>query len=307
MASEGFLAQVRLLMRVLPLLGDQEALALKGGTAINLFVQNLPRLSVDIDLAYTGLEDRGEALARIHAGLARMQTALEALGLSVHPTPLSGTPHVVKLIVRDRSVQIKVEVSPVLRGTVYPPERRQPSPEVQARFGFAEVPVLALPDLYAGKLVAALDRQHPRDLYDVRLFLEQERLTHEVRLAFLVYLVSHGRPLHEVLRPRFKDIRGEYEQAFRGMTVNEVPLEALEQSRVDLLDRLHAAFTADDRAFLLSVAESRPRWDLLSLDGISDLPAVRWKLHNIGLMTPAKRTAAIRTLESALETGGQQE
>ena len=196
-----------------------------------------------------------------------------------NPTLLSSTPHVIKLLVRDRSVQIKVKVSPVL----------------------------ALPDLYAGKLVAAFDRQHPRDLYDVRLFLQQERLTREVALAFLVYLVSHGRPLHEVLRPRFKDIRGEYEQAFRGMTVNEVPLEALEQSRVDLLDRLHAAFTADDRAFLLSVAESRPRWDLLSLDGISDLPAVRWKLHNIGLMTLARRTAAIRALESALETGRQQD
>lgn len=300
-ASEGFLAQVRLLMRVLPLLGAQEALALKGGTAINLFVQNLPRLSVDIDLAYTGLEDRDEALARIHAELLRMRVALERLGLQVQPTVLSGTPHIVKLIVRDRSVQIKVEVSPVLRGTVYPPERRQPSPEVQARFGFAEVPMLALPDLYAGKLVAALDRQHPRDLYDVRLFLQQERLTREVALAFLVYLVSHGRPLHEVLRPRFKDIRGEYERAFRGMTVDEVPLEALEQARVDLLERLHTGFTGDDRAFLLSVAEGKPRWDLLPLNGISDLPAVRWKLHNIGLMTSAKRSAAVHALESALE------
>lgn len=79
----------------------------------------------------------------------------------MNPTVLSGTLHVVKLVVRDRSVQVKVEVSPVLRGTVYPPELRQPGPEVQARFGFAEVPVLALPDLYAGKLALALDRQHP--------------------------------------------------------------------------------------------------------------------------------------------------
>jgi Nucleotidyl transferase AbiEii toxin, Type IV TA system len=84
-APEGFVAQVRLLMRVLPLLGAQDALALKGGTAINLFVQNLPRLSVNINLAYTGLEDRGEALAHIHAELACMLTALEALWLSVHP------------------------------------------------------------------------------------------------------------------------------------------------------------------------------------------------------------------------------
>ena len=104
-----------------------------------------------------------------------------------------------------------------------------------------------------------------------------------------------------MLRPRFKDIRGEYERAFRGMTVDEVPLEALEQARVDLLERLHTGFTAEDRAFLLSVAEGRPRWDLLPLDGISDLPAVRWKLHNIALMTSATRVAAVHALEFALE------
>jgi predicted nucleotidyltransferase component of viral defense system len=156
-------------------------------------------------------------------------------------------------------VQVKVEVNPVLRGTVYPPERRQPSPEVQAHFGFAEVPVLAVPDLYAGKLVAALDRQHPRDLYDVRLFRQQARLTREVHLAFLVYLISHDRPLHEVLRPRFRDIQDEFERAFRGMTVDEVPLAALEQARVDLLAQLHAGLTPDDRAFLLSVAQGQPR------------------------------------------------
>lgn len=300
MASEAYEAQVRLLVRVLPFLGGQTRLALKGGTAINLFVQDLPRLSVDIDLAYTGLEGREEALAQIHAALQEFKTALNALGLSVHGTPLRGTSTWVKLVVNDRDVQVKVEVSPVLRGTVYAPVTRQTTPAVQARFGFAEVPVLALPDLYAGKLVAALDRQHPRDLYDVRLFLAQGRLSREVIVAFLVYLISHGRPIHEVLRPNLKPLAREFETAFTGMTVDPVTLEDLESTRRALISALHSALTAEDRAFLLSVAQGQPDWILLPVTGVEALPAVRWKLHNIAQMDRKKRVAAHQALEQAL-------
>lgn len=303
MASETYEARVRLLIRVLPLLRDQPRLALKGGTAINLFVQDLPRLSVDIDLAYTGLEGREEALANIHGTLGGMKGALESLGLRVHTTPLSGTRTWVKLVVGDGDVQVKVEVSPVLRGTVYPPGLRRTTPAVQGRFGFVEVPVLALPDLYAGKLVAALDRQHPRDLYDVQLFLAQGRLTREVVLAFLVYLISHGRPPHEVLRPHFKELAREYTMAFVGMTVEEVPLAVLEKARVQLVTELHARLTAEDRAFLLSVAQGEPDWALLPLSGVAELPAVRWKLHNIARMEPWKRQAAVQALREALQQG----
>ncbi|WP_104989880.1 nucleotidyl transferase AbiEii/AbiGii toxin family protein [Deinococcus sp. NW-56] len=87
MASEMYEAQVRLLVRVLAELGDQDRLALKGGTAINLFVQDLPRLSVDIDLTYTGLEERETALAHIHEALTALKTRLETLGLRVQHTP----------------------------------------------------------------------------------------------------------------------------------------------------------------------------------------------------------------------------
>lgn len=303
MASELYAAQVRLLMRVLSFLGLQTDLALKGGTAINLFVQDLPRLSVDIDLAYTGLEGRDEALARIHAALQTLRGHLTALGLTVQGTPLRGTATWVKLVVGNGEVQVKVEVSPVLRGTVYDAERRQTTPAVQARFGFVEVPVLALPDLYAGKLVAALDRQHPRDLFDVRLFLQQGRLTREVVVAFLVYLVSHGRPLHEVLRPNLKSLEREFDLAFTGMTAEPVTLKELEDTREELIRGLHAAFTDEDRAFLLAVARGEPDWTLLPGRDVSALPAVRWKLHNIAQMEPRKRAAAVRALKRALQGG----
>lgn len=107
MPTELYDAQVRLLMRVMPYLGRQTDLALKGGTAINLFVQDLPRLSVDIDLAYTGLEARDEALARIHAALQDLRGHLTALRLTVQGTPLRGTATWVKLVVGDGTVQVK--------------------------------------------------------------------------------------------------------------------------------------------------------------------------------------------------------
>lgn len=289
-------------MRVLPLLRDQPSLALKGGTAINLFVQDLPRLSVDIDLSYTGREGRNEALANIHAALLGLRVGLEGLGLRVQATPLRGTATWVKLVVGGGEAQVKVEVSPVLRGTVSAPQVRQTTPAVQARFGFAEASVLALPELYAGKLVAALDRQHPRDLYDVRLLLAQGELSRETLLAFLVYLISHGRPLDEVLRPNFKDLAAEFNRAFVGMTVDEVPLAALEQARIQLVNELHAGLTEQDRAFLLGVAAGEPDWGLLPLQGVAELPAVRWKLHNIAQMEAGKRRAAVSKLEAALAT-----
>lgn len=298
--SETYTVTVRLLLRVLPVLQGQHVFALKGGTAINLFHQDLPRLSVDIDLAYLGVNSRAEALSEIHAELNRMAELLKGQGLQVRGTPLTGTGQWIKLVVSDGKAQVKVEVSPVLRGAAFAPEPRQTSPAVQARFGFAEIPVLALPDLYAGKLVAALDRQHPRDLFDVHHFLQQGLYSRDVHLAFLVYLISHGRPIHEVLRPNFKDIQGEYERAFKGMAEEDLPLTALAQARSTLVDTIHAAMTEEDRAFLLSVAEGQPRWNLLPLPGVADLPAVKWKLHNIGKMTKAKREEAVERLRSVL-------
>ena len=107
---------------------------------------------------------------------------------------------VTRLTVRAASVQTKIEVTPVLRGTVYPTELRVVSPAVENAFGFAEINVVSFADLYAGKIVAALDRQHPRDLFDVRDLFANEGIDDDLRRAFVVYLLSHGRPMFEVLK-----------------------------------------------------------------------------------------------------------
>ena len=211
--------QVALLIRILPLVAEEESFALKGGTAINLFVRDMPRLSVDIDLTYVPVAARADSLAAIDAALRQIaERARSTLSdAQVLETPLQREAAVTKLLVHLQGVQIKIEVTPVLRGCVYEPELRSVSPSVEDAFGFAEIRVVSFADLYGGKIVAALDRQHPRDLFDVRDLLTNEGIDDALRRAFIVYLLSHGRPMHEVLAPTRKDISIEFERGFQGM------------------------------------------------------------------------------------------
>ena len=77
MAREDYAAQVALLVRVLPYVAKEEIFALKGGTAINLFYRELPRLSVDIDLTYLPVKDRTESLVEINDAMDRIAAAIE--------------------------------------------------------------------------------------------------------------------------------------------------------------------------------------------------------------------------------------
>jgi predicted nucleotidyltransferase component of viral defense system len=153
MTSEVFEAQAALLVRALPYVAAKTCFALKGGTAINLFIRDLPRLSVDIDLVYLPIADREASLLGIRSALARIaQSIRKAIpGSAVTENATSdGT----RIVVRHRSAQIKIEVTPVLRGTVHPVELRTVRPAAQERFGFAEIQVVSFADLYAGKLIA---------------------------------------------------------------------------------------------------------------------------------------------------------
>ncbi|WP_296614687.1 nucleotidyl transferase AbiEii/AbiGii toxin family protein [Sphingomonas sp.] len=289
MSAEIYSAQVSLLVRAIPEIAREEMFALKGGTAINLFVRDLPRLSVDIDLVYLPVAARAESLAAIHDGFARIAGALrKRLDAKVtEQTSREGA----KLVVRAGAAQIKIEVSPVLRGTVYAPELRAVRPTVEDRFGYAEMQVVALPDLYAGKIAAALDRQHPRDLFDIHYLYENEGITDDLFKAFLVYLVSHNRPPHELLDPHPLDIDALYSGEFAGMTVEPVPLAALLDIRTKLVADLQQRVRNDaPAAFLRSFFAGNPDWPLLDLPiDASELPAVQWKLRNLNRFRTEQR------------------
>ena len=190
--------QVALLIRVMPYVAAENVFALKGGTAVNLFVRDMPRLSVDIDLTYLPVEPREDSLREISAAMSRTGKNIKAgvKSARIHEHILRPENIVSKILVELDGARIKVEVTPVSRGCVYEPVMMSVSESVESRFGFAETQVVSFPDLYAGKIVAALDRQHPRDLFDVRDLLENEGISAELRTAFVVYMLGHNRPMH---------------------------------------------------------------------------------------------------------------
>jgi hypothetical protein len=154
-------------------------------------------------------------------------------------------------------------------------------------------------ELYASKLVAALDRQHPRDLFDVMLLYKNGGITPRIRRAFTIYLAGHNRPMHELLPPRPQDISAAFESEFVGMTTEDVALEQLLETRTRLFDELPQSLDADEREFLLSMKRLKPNWEILGLSGIAQMPSIRWKMHNLEKLS--QNQEKYKEMVSALE------
>ncbi len=264
---------------------------------------NLPRLSVDIDLAYCPINDRETALGEMAASMERLagRARLVLPGAAVDLTPAHPVP---KVHIRYDGVMVKVEPNATLRGTVFETAYMPLQPEVVRLFEMeTRVRCLSAPDLWGGKMCAALDRQHPRDLFDISRLLDTSGITDQVRAAFLVYLVGHGRPMAELLRPNFKPLARVFAHEFEGMSREETSLERLESARVRLVEDIAAQLTEDGKRFLLSVKEGEPDWARLPVPHAAMLPAVRWRLENIAKLKrehPAKHARAAHKLRECL-------
>jgi hypothetical protein len=192
----------------------------------------------------------------------------------------------------------------VFRGTVLPVERRALSARTGDRFGVEfEVPILAPDELYAGKLAAALDRQHPRDLFDVWQLYESGGITEGMVECFVVYLAGHNRPIHEVLFGNNKDIAAEYDRAFMGMTEVGCTSATLLDARAQLRRELPARLSEAHKQFLGGLARAQPDWSLLQCEHAAELPALRWKLSNLETFRkrrPKDFSSQAETLETLL-------
>ena len=272
--------QVLLLIRMLPVVATETVFALKGGTAINLFVRDFPRLSVDIDLAYLPLEPRDQALINVRAALQRITDRINTQP-DIRAAIQDNKVDELRIIVSSTVATIKIEVSPVARGTLRSAEVMPVKESVEDEFGYAEIQVVSLPDLYGGKLCAAMDRQHPRDLFDVRMLLDSEGISREIFVGFLVYTLSHPRPINEVMSPNWQPLSEKFQAEFDGMTFEKVECEDLTSVRPMMLISLQKHFTERDHAFLMSFKRGQPDWALFDYPNAADLPAIRWKLQNI--------------------------
>lgn len=297
---------VRLLLAIAPTVFASGRFAMKGGTALNLFVQEMPRLSVDIDVVFVDHgPDRETALKTISAELAAMKAALKAKGYrATLPTNTRGDE--VKLVVGNDATQVKVEVNFVFRGSVLPVETRSLVATAQDLFTTdVALPVLATAELYGSKLVAAMDRQHPRDIFDVLHMLDHFGWQEQFVDCFVAYLAGHNRPVHEVLFPRTKPLEPAFSNEFVGMTRKEVSLDALLAVQARLIAELPRQLTKRQRSFLLSLVRAEPDWKSLPFPHLQELPALQWKLLNLTKLKktdPARFRAQAEELASRMDS-----
>ena len=273
---------VFLLLKVAPDVFRSDLFAMKGGTAINLFVRDMPRLSVDIDLVYKEWKTpREQALKDIASELDSIEKRVSKLGLHIRKVKTTGVGDT-KLLIENKTSQVKVEVNFIFRGSVLPTEIRALSPKTAELFSMnLMLPTLAVDELYGSKLVAAMDRQHPRDLFDVGELFKTDGLSEATIECFVTYLAGHNRPIHEVLFGNDKNIATEYQNNFVGMTLEPISFEALLETRSLLRSELSKRLTPRHREFLVGLARAQPDWSLLQCPHAFDLPALRWKLANL--------------------------
>lgn len=298
MINQSYKKQVRLLLDVLPEVAKESCFALHGGTAINLFVRDTARLSVDIDLTYLPLEDRKTTLSHIAEALERIKKRLAEVLKNVR---VVHKVDVGKLMISRPQGEIKLEVNLVGRGTISDPVKMQLCDTAQSEFdAFVAIPIVPLGQLYGGKICAALDRQHPRDLFDVKYLLESEGFNNDVRKGFIFCLLCSDRPINEVLVPNFQDQRRTMENHFVGMSEKKFSYQDFEETRKRLVDIIGSSLSAEDKNFLLSVKNVTPDWNIYDFERF---PAVQWKLQNLAKLksnNPKKHKMLYEALEAKL-------
>jgi predicted nucleotidyltransferase component of viral defense system len=238
MQNQAYKSQVSLLLDVLPEVAKEKCFALHGGTAINLFVRDMPRLSVDIDLTYVELADRETSIKKINAALVRVAGNLTARNDNIR---VRHRADVCKLQVSRQGVDIKVEVNLVGRGVIDTAVQMTLCNRAQDEFdAFVEFPVVPFAQLFGGKICAALDRQHPRDLFDVKYLLATEGISADVCRGFVYCLLGTDRPMNEVLKPNLQDQSKVMETSFTGMTSEPFSYEDFEKTRLELIETINA-------------------------------------------------------------------
>jgi predicted nucleotidyltransferase component of viral defense system len=302
-SADIYKAQVALLLKILPNVLEEENFALHGGTAINLFHLNMPRLSVDIDLTYIPFSsDRNADLDNIRGSLEMTKKRLEERMPDVRFPDSQRALKDLKLICSASDVQIKIEVNQINRGLIAESCLKKLCSRAQDDFNsFCEVKTVSQGQLWGGKINAALDRQHPRDLFDIRNMFNEVGYTDEIKTGFLFFLLGGKRPFHELLNPQKIDQKAVFDSQFIGMTIQPFSYEEYQETRDRLIFEVNRSLTERDRAFLIAFSQGEPVWDHVDY---GMYPAIRWKLMNISELkndNPQKYREQTELLRQSLE------
>lgn len=294
--------QVSLLLDILPEVAKEDAFALHGGTAINLFCLNMPRLSVDIDLTYIpASESRNTDLQNIRSALEKIKERLRKCIPGISFTDPIRAEEELKLICTTPNAMVKIEVNQINRGIIADTELVILCEKAQETFDkFCEVRMVSRKQLWGGKINAALDRQHPRDLFDVKNLINDIGYSTEIKEGFIFFLLCSKRPIQELLNPHPIDQSAVFESQFNGMTDNSFGNDEYQATREKLIILINESLTLEDKKFLLAFSKGEPDW--IKVD-YSKYPAIKWKLLNINKLkdnNPQKFTEQINILEQIL-------
>ncbi|MEN8230724.1 MAG: nucleotidyl transferase AbiEii/AbiGii toxin family protein [Bacteroidota bacterium] len=274
--KDNYKRQAALLISTLPEVARSECFALHGGTAINMFVHDMPRLSVDIDLTYVAIEDRDSSRAGIIKALSEIDDRIKKIMPNVI-TLLQEK--ILKLQISLHGVQIKVEVNQINRGCISEPENLILCEKAQEMFdAFCAINVVPESQLFGGKIIAALDRQHPRDLFDIKQLLVSGDINDAIKTGFIFSLLSSNRPIYELLNPNRTDQHQAYENQFDGMNIEPFSYEEFESTREELFLVINKMLKAQDKDFIISIKRLEPDW---SIYDFQKYPSIQWKLENL--------------------------
>ena len=297
MNNEVYKEKVKLLLQLMPFVMQEQVFAVHGGSAINLFVKDMPRYSVDIDLTYIPLADREDSIADINAHLKSIADNAKSNLKGLHIVPNYAT---CKLLCEYHGHQVKIEVNQTKRGIIGGElQRKSLCDKAQTEFGmFCKAVIVPSTLLYGGKIAAALSRQHPRDLFDIKYM---DIPLADVREGLIFCLLGSDRPLHESFSPQLIDQREAMENQFTGMTDIEFTYEEFEQTRSKLITDVRKLMTDEDKQFLISFESANPQWDGYEFEYFRDFPSIKWKLLNLAKLkkqNPAKLNAEVEKLQA---------
>lgn len=278
--KEAYKKQVLLLLDILPEVSKEEVFVFHGGTAINLFCLNMPRLSVDIDLTYMpASENRDVDFQNIRSTLARIKERLKKQMPIIHFSDSTRAEEELKLICSTPNAIIKIEVNQINRGLIAEPELKTLCDKAQDIFDkFCEARTVSQKQLWGGKIIAALDRQPPRELFDISSLIHDIGYTTDIKEGFIFFLLCSKRRIHELLKPHTIDLSTVFENQFRGMTDAAFGHDEYENTRALLIKMVNESLTNKDKEFLLAFAKGEPDWSEVNY---RQYPVIRWKLLNI--------------------------
>jgi len=297
--NKAYRQQVELLLKIIPTLSDIDSFAVHGGTAINLYVLDLQRYSVDIDVTYTSIKPREEAFAEIHKNLSVLKEKIKAI---IPNVIISEKPN--KIYCSQKGVMVKIEVNGTKRGLIEPYEVRTLCEKAQTEFETSnKAKIVSLSQLYGGKITAALDRQHPRDLFDVKLMFNFVTDFAQVKKGFLYYLLGGDRPMVESLSPNRIDQQETLIKQFSGMTDIPFTYSDYEETREKLIDFINSNLTQQDKEFLIAFEAGNDLLQFSEYQEYLQFPSVQWKLQNISKLkeiNPNKHRESVKKLENYL-------